>query len=225
MLAVGEAHAQKGTEAIESTTSRFGERLLPRLKGRATDLVIELLIASGKCGRVEQKVQEQQRPVTENQAATAQNEFVTLGHRAKALGILPHPLTPTCEEYAAVSRAGAADVELLLETVARITEREAAALLARSPSALVVTYGGAIHNDVAPRAGRERWSFGPELSKRSGGAYVELDLIVPEYVKDTEVWRAMPWYEAFTRAPTSSSARLITTGPASFVLIFPNTNL
>lgn len=222
VLAVGEAHAQKGTEAIESATRRFAERLLPRLQGRASDLVIELMIASGKCGKAEQKVQEQQRPVTQNQTATAQNEFVTLGHRAKALGIQPHPLTPSCEEYGAVTRAGQADVAVLLETVARVTAREATALLGNGKSAMVVTYGGAIHNDVAPRAGRESWSFGPELSGQTGGAYVELDLIVPEYVKDTEAWRAMPWYDAFTKAPSSPAARLITTGPASYVLIFPN---
>ena len=222
ILAVGEAHAQKGTEAIESATRRFAERLLPRLQGRASDLVIELMIASGKCGKTEQKVQEQQRPVTQNQTATAQNEFVTLGHRAKALGIQPHPLTPSCEEYAAVTRAGQADVAVLLETVARITARQAKALLGNGKSAMVVTYGGAIHNDVAPRAGRESWSFGPELSSQIQGAYVELDLIVPEYVKDTEAWRAMPWYDAFSKAPTSPAARLITTGPASYVLIFPN---
>jgi hypothetical protein len=222
ILAVGEAHAQKGTEAIESATRRFGERLLPRLQGRASDLVIELMIASGKCGNTEQKVREQQRPVTRNQTATAQNEFVTLGHRAKALGIQPHPLTPSCEEYGAVTRAGQADVAVLLETVARVTARQAKALLGNGKSAMVVTYGGAIHNDVAPRAGRESWSFGPELSGPIQGAYVELDLIVPEYVKDTEAWRAMPWYDAFSKAPTSPAARLITTGPASYVLIFPN---
>jgi hypothetical protein len=223
ILAVGEAHAQKGTEAIKSATRRFAERLLPRLQGRASDLVIELMIASGKCGNTERKVQEQQRPVTQNQTATAQNEFVTLGHRAKALGIQPHPLTPSCEEYGAVTRAGQADVAVLLETVARITARQAKALLGNGKTAMVVTYGGAIHNDVAPRAGRESWSFGPELSGQSQGAYVELDLIVPEYVKDTEAWRAMPWYDAFSKAPTSPAARLITTGPASYVLIFPNT--
>jgi hypothetical protein len=222
ILAVGEAHAQKGTEAIESATRRFAERLLPRLQGRASDLVIELMIASGKCGTTEQKVREQQRPVTQNQTATAQNEFVTLGHRAKALGIQPHPLTPSCEEYGAVTRAGQADVAVLLETVARITARQAKALLDNGKSAMVVTYGGAIHNDVAPRAGRESWSFGPELSGQIQGAYVELDLIVPEYVKDTEAWRALPWYDAFIKAPTSPAARLITTGPASYVLIFPN---
>jgi len=223
VLAAGEAHAQKGTEAIPSATRRFAEQLLPRLAGRASDLVIELMIASGKCGKAEQKVQEQQRPVTQNQTATAQNEFVALGHRAKALGIQPHPLTPTCEEYGAVTRAGQNDVALLLETVARVTAREVSTLLGNGKSSLVVTYGGALHNDAAPRPGRESWSFGPELLGRTEGAYLELDLIVPEYVKDTETWRALPWYDAFTRAPTSSSARLIVTGPASYVLIFPNT--
>ena len=80
VLALGEAHAQKGSEGVASTAKRFGEQLLPLLRGRATDIVIELLIADGKCGKpVEEHVAEQQRPVTENQAASNQNEFIELG--------------------------------------------------------------------------------------------------------------------------------------------------
>jgi hypothetical protein len=166
-------------------------------------------------------VERQTEAVTQNQTATAKNAFVELGHRAKALKIQPHPLTPSCEEYAAITRSGDNDVATLLETVARVTTRKVAELLAKPQSSLIVTYGGAIHNDVAPRPGREAWSFGPELSGRA--AYVELDLIVPEYVKDTEAWRSLPWYEAFAKAPRSEATRLFATGPRSFVLVFANT--
>jgi hypothetical protein len=220
ILAVGEAHAQKGSESIRSATDRFGAALLPRLAGRATDLVIELLIADGKCRKVEQRVQQRTSEVTQGQTATAQNEFVELGHRAKALRIRPHALTPSCEEYAAITRSGQNDIAALLETVSRITARQVTKLLSNGDSALIVSYGGAIHNDVSPRAGREAWSFGPELSARA--AYIELDLIVPEYVKDTEAWRSLPWYEALASAPRSDSTRLFATGPRSFVLVFPN---
>jgi hypothetical protein len=224
VLAVGEAHAQKGTERIPSATRRFAEALLPRLRGRASDLVIEVVVAAGQCGKVEQRVAEKQRPVTQNQAPTAQNEFVSLAHRAKALGIRPRPLSPTCQEYDAIAAAGASDIQLMLETITRVTAREVSALLAAPSPSIVLTYGGAMHNDVTPRAGAEAWSFGPELSQRAAGAYIELDLIVPEYVKDTEVWRALPWYEAFATAPRSRAVRLFTTGPQSYVLVFPNSS-
>lgn len=218
VLAVGETHAQKGSEGVPSATERFSTALLPRLSGRASDLVIELMLASGRCGQAEKQVQRQTEAVTEHQAPTAKNAFVELGHRAKALGIAPHALTPTCDEYTAITRAGASDIALMLETVARVTARTVNELLAKPGSSMIVSYGGAIHNDVAPRPGREAWSFAPELAARA--AYVELDLIVPEYVKDTEAWRAQPWYDAFASARRSHAARLFRTAPNAFALVF-----
>jgi hypothetical protein len=226
VLAVGEAHAQKGTEAVASTARRFEDRLLPMVRGRASDIVIELLIADGKCGKkVEERVAEQQRPVTRNQAATNQNEFVELGTVAKRQGTAPHALTPTCDEYAAISSAGDDAVDKMLTTVADATVRTFEALLKlRSPNALLLAYGGAIHNDVAPRRGREGWSFGPRLQQLSNDKYVELDLIVPEYVKDTETWRAFPWYSAYTEVKGDHGALLYRIAPRSFVLVFPRSS-
>lgn len=225
VLAIGEAHAQKGTEAITSTTRRFTEQLLPRLHGRARDLVVELLVPDPKCRRkTVEHVAEQQRPVTEPQAAGNQNEFLELAKHAKALGIQPHPLVPTCAELEAISSAGASDIERMLTTVADVSLRTLSALLDRaaSPGAptLLLAYGGALHNDVAPRPGREKWSFGPALAARTPG-YVELDLIVPEYVRDTESWRAFSWYADFSARPPNRDTLLYRTGPASYALIFP----
>jgi hypothetical protein len=223
VLAIGEAHAQKGTERIASTTERFATTLLPQLKGRAGDLVIELLMASGRCGKkVEKRVAEKQAPVTRSQTETAQNEFLALGHKAKALGIVPHALLPNCEEYAAIAASGSNDIELLLQTITKVTTREVSAQLARAPTTVVVTYRGALHNDATAPPGREAWTFGPELSAKVSGAYVELDLIVPEYVKDSEAWRALAWYDAFARAPRAETARLYVTGPQSYALVFPS---
>lgn len=220
VLAIGEAHAQKGTEHVPSATRRFADQLLPRLTGRASAVVVEVMVAAGKCGAAEQRTAEKQRPVVENQAETAQNEFVELAHRARSLGIEPQPLRPSCEEYAAIAAAGADDIELLLRTITQITTRVVTHLLARPDAKLVLTYGGALHNDAEPRPGREHWSFGPELRQRTNGAYLELDLIVPEYVKDTEVWRALPWYPAFASAPESKQVRLFETGASSYALVF-----
>jgi hypothetical protein len=225
VLAIGEAHAQKGTESVASTTTRFTSLLLPLLSKRASDLVVELWVANGRCGKVEGHVAEQQRPITQNQASSNQSEFLALGQRAQSFGITPHALTPTCEEYALIAGAGASDVDRMLQMIAAATARELDRLLdqqtAAAPNSLLVAYGGALHNDLFPRPGRERWSFGPELDRRTHGAYVELDLIVPEYVKDNESWRAFPWYTAYDPAHHGKETLLFSPAPRSFALVFP----
>jgi hypothetical protein len=229
VLAVGEAHAQKGTEHIPSTARRFAE-LLPQLKTHgAHDLVIELLVPTPGCAKHEQRVAETAKPITEPQAASNQNEFLALGRVAKAAGIEPHALTLTCEAAARIAAAKDEDgsaVERLLETVGNASETELQKLVKERPATeLLVAYGGALHNDLVPRAGRERWSFGPALKQATDGAYVELDLIVPEYVRDSESWQAFAWYAAFAAAPESAQTRLFVPNPGSFVLLFPNTQI
>jgi len=224
VLAVGEAHAQDDTPGIASSTRRFAEQLLPKLVGRAKHIVIELLLADCKKQTVSE-VKKQQAPVTEHQAKTNQNEFVTLGTVAKRLGIEPQGLTPPCAEYEAVANAGEGGIEQLLALVANQTATEVEALLAKpnSSASLIVTYGGALHNDLNPRPGQEAWSFGPRLAKATGNRYLELDLIVPEFVKDNEAWRNLPWFSAFDRQHLTSETLLLRPAPSSFVLIFPKT--
>jgi len=227
VLAIGEAHAQQRDPKVHSATRRFGESLLPKLKGQATDIVIELMIGSGRCGKErEQAVAERQKPVTEAQAKPNQNEFVTLGHAAKSLGIQPHPLQPACADYQAVLDAGENDIARLLQLIADTTARAIENLLdapGADDSKLLLTYGGARHNDVTPRPQMEAWSFGPRLSQRTKGRYVELDLIVPEFIKDNEAWRALPWYEHYDAQRFAKETLLFHPEPASYVLIFPRT--
>jgi hypothetical protein len=224
VLGVGEAHAQARDPKVHSATRRFGETLLPKLKGQATDIVIELLIGSGRCGKErEQAVRERQEPVTEGHAKENQNEFVTLGHAARALGIEPHALEPTCDEYQAVLDAGSADIARMLELIADTTAVSVEKILA-APRAdnttLVLTYGGARHNDITPRPAMEAWSYGPRLAQRTGGRYVELDLIVPEFIKDSEAWRALPWHAHYDPARLGEQTVLYRPEPHSYVLIF-----
>jgi hypothetical protein len=224
VLAIGEAHAQDSTPGIPSSTRRFAEQLLPKLAGRSKHIVIELLLANCKQQTVAQ-VKQQQAPVTEHQAKTNQSEFVTLGKVAERLGIEPQGLMPDCPEYEAVVNAGEDGVARLLSLVAAQTAKEVEALLAPpdAPSDLILTYGGALHNDLNPRPGQEAWSFGPRLAAATQNRYLELDLIVPEFVKDTEAWRNLPWYAAFDREHLSNEALLFRPAPNSFVLIFPKT--
>jgi hypothetical protein len=88
---------------------------------------------------------------------------------------------------------------------------------------IVVAYGGALHNDIAPDAARAAWSYGPQLASLTGGRYIAVDLIMRELIKDNEVWRALPWYAHFdpTREPERCMLMRIT--PNDYVLVFPRT--
>ena len=224
VLGIGEAHAQAASRGIPSSTRRFAEQLLPLLSGKAKHLVIELLVANCKAKTVE-RVAQTQAPVTEHQAKSNQNEFLVLGKYAQQLGIEPQALTPNCAEYESVAAAGPDGVARLLTLIAQKTESAVQALL-ETPATSgepILTYGGALHNDLSPPPGQESWSFGPELGRATHGRYVELDLIVPEFVKDTETWRKMPWFRAFDREHLSDETLLFRPGASSYVLIFPKT--
>lgn len=226
MLAVGESHKQKGAPDVPSTTHRFTTTLLPRLKGRTTDLVVELWVADPKCKKEKvAKVEKQQRAVSEKQAQGNQNEFLALGHASKDLGITPHILRPSCKEYDELIAAGPDAILMMLSMIARLTEEKAKALIARagSDSSMLVAYGGAMHNDLSPKKGREDWSFGPQLRDHTGGKYVALDLIVPEFIGDNDSWKALPWYEHFDAAAHPGKTTLYKPAPGSYVLIFPKT--
>jgi len=225
VLGIGEAHALKGTEHIESTTSRFRRELLPRLAPHSSDLVIELMEPDPRCLQTTEQVKREQQPVTEAQAESNQNEFVLLGTRAKEAGVTPHILYPSCEQYERIVKAGDDSIFVMLETIAVLTDQKARAILARNHEQgrerLVLLYGGAAHNDSVPRRGRESWSYGPSLAKFTEQRYVELDLIVREYIKDTEAWRSLGWYEHFDKEKHPDQAVLLQPSPASYVLIFP----
>jgi hypothetical protein len=226
VLGIGEAHAQKGSEGVPSATHRFAEKLLPVLDGKASDIVLEIWVAEGKCGKEkEQKVAEQQKPVTQNQAQSNQNEYVGLGDAAFKLHIQPRILRASCADYDAILKAGPDAVIVMLEMIGRLMGQQALAAYERNAATpepkLVLTYGGALHNDLSPRAGRESWSFGPKLAQATHDRYVELDLIVPEYIQDTDAWKSMPWYPHFNRDAHPDKTTLFRTAKGSYVLIFP----
>ena len=225
ILAIGEAHAQKGTEAIASATKRFTDSMVSLLENRASDLLVEAWAGDPKCQKEVKQVASAQRPVQQAQAQQNPNEYVALGTRAKALGVQPHLLRPTCDDYASLADAGADVVTQSLGLIKRLTQSDATALFQRNQAAkngkVVVTYGGAMHNDLAPSESLRQYSFGPELSATTAGRYVELDLIVPEYVKATEIWQKLPWYAAYQAdADAKDKPKVYRLAERSFVLIF-----
>jgi hypothetical protein len=226
VLAVGEAHAQKGKEGIPSSAKRFTESVLPLLGGRASDLVVELLMPNPKCEKRTEEVREKQAPATTKQAATNQNEYVAMGEAARRLQIVPDLLRPSCEDLEAIAKAGPDAIAASLETIARLTRVQVEKLLdrnARTPGdedKLVVTYGGALHNDLAPPPERAAWSFGPALSAKVADRYVEVDLFVPEYVEDTEIWKKFEWYAHYDKQKLGGKVTVFSPRPRGYVVLF-----
>ena len=225
IVAVGEAHAQKTATGVESATTRFAHELLPALAPHVKGIVIELLTPDRRCAaHEEQAVAERTHPVTAPQAATNQSDFIALGFAAKRLGIEPKPLVPSCDELAAVLAAGSGDIATLLALIATVTVRESVDFLDhRSADQGLAIYGGLLHNDVSPSPEHAAWSFGARLSAHVSGSYVEVDLIVPELIRNEEPWTTLPWFSHFDPARANADTWLFQTGPASYVLIFPKT--
>jgi hypothetical protein len=225
VLAVGEVHAPKGAR-VPSAARRFAETLLPLLRGRASDLLLELMMPPAGCVDAAAEVRTKQRVVTSHQAETDQDEYVQMGDRARALGIVPDMLRPTCADVEWMRGDHGDRVAAALETIARLTSLQAKRLVARDEASdadagkIVVVYGGALHNDLAPAPEKARWTYAPELDAYTRGRLVAVDLVVPEFIGDDETWRALPWRAAYDPDRLGAKTTLFRLGDRSFVLVF-----
>lgn len=222
VLAVGETHAQRSFDGA-STTTRFTETLLPLVAKTSKDLVLELWVGNSTCHGAQKRAMnhaaETGREIASSQSRKNPSEFIALYDAARKNGMTAHILVPPCDDYEKIV-AAPDDVDAMLAIVARLSAAETESLLGAAPEPVVV-YGGAMHNDLVPRPGHERWTFGPELDEKTGHRYVELDLIVPEMIRDTDAWRAQPWYPHFRASAQGASAVLFRPRPRSYALIFP----
>jgi hypothetical protein len=229
VVALGEAHAPRGATA-PSAARRFTDDLLPLLAGRASDLLVELMMPPGGCADAAAEVREKQAPATSQQAPTNQNEYLAMGERARALGIVPDMLRPSCADLDAVRDAGEGAVEASLEMIARLSTVQAERLLDRDARSdadrakAVVVYGGMLHNDLEPPPERAKWSYAPALDAKTGGEIVAVDLVVPEFMVDDATWRAFPWFSRYDRARLGAKTTLFRLADRSFVLVFPETH-
>jgi hypothetical protein len=219
VLAIGEAHAPRGA-TVASSTKRFTDTLLPLLAGRASDLLVELMMPPKGCVKQAETMRSVQKPVVTQQAETNQNEYVTLGEAARKLGIVPDLLRPSCDDLAAINDAGEDAIERSLQTIARLTTAQGAKMIERRGRKMVVTYGGAIHNQMNPPPERATWSYGPALSHAVDGKYVQLDLYVPEFITGEDSWRKQAWYAAWEQNKASHKVLLMKLEPKSYVLVF-----
>ncbi len=250
VLAIGEAHAPSSlpaaradagrASAVVSAAKRFTGELLPLLAGRASDLLLELMMPPSGCLDAAAEVRRLEEPVTSRHAETAQDDYVAMGERARALGIVPDMLRPTCEDMDAIRHAKDDFLDVSLTTIARLSRAQAMRLVDRDARSdvdrgkMVVLYGGALHNDLSPAAGAARWSYAPELDAHVQGRFVAVDLIVPEFIGEDDTWRSLPWWPLYESARQGAARRagqkpsfgqkatvLFTSVDGGAVLVFP----
>jgi len=226
VLGVGEAHAPKGA-TVASAAKRFTDELLPLLRGRASDLLVELMMPPAGCTDAAAEVREKQRVVTSRQAADDQSEYVAMGAQARGLGIVPDMLRPTCADMDTVRGAGEGAIGASLDMIARATRSQARRLVDRDSRSdadrdkVVVIYGGMLHNDLSPPPETASWSYAQDLDAYVQGRFVALDLVVPEFIGDDEMWRSLPWWSRYDKERLGARATLFRISERSFVLVFP----
>lgn len=225
VIAVGEAHAPKGA-SVQSAAARFTSDLLPALAGRASDLLVELMLPPRGCADAAAEVREMQRPVTSLQAEHNQNEYVAMGQKARRLGIVPDVLRPSCADIDTVNHAGDGAIGASLELIAELARKQAIGLIDRDAASAgdrgktVVLYGGLLHNDLTPRPDIVAWSYAPALDAYVRGRFVAVDLIVPEFIGNDDSWRSLAWRPHYDRAKLGAKVTLFRTAERSFVLVF-----
>jgi hypothetical protein len=227
ILGLGEVHELEGRRKVPSAIKRFTRELLGSLKGKATALVVETWMTTGQCGEVEKKATAEVKKETERPAST-EDEVTTLLGKAHDLGVAPHILTLTCDEYRKLLQPdGEMDPVGTLELITAKMQEKAEELYEARQEAhgtgTVVLYGGALHNDLYPAEDSETFSFGPALAKATQGHYVELDLYVPEFIADDEDLKKEPWFAQAQKLAASGKTALFNPKPDSYVLVFPRT--
>jgi hypothetical protein len=229
ILGVGEYHETQGAPKVKSAVKRFTTELLPLLKGKAGALVLETWITTGKCGQVEKEAVAAVQKTTQRPAST-EDELTTLLDRSNALGLKNHILLLTCDEYKSMlGDDGELDGEKSLLLVRRKIEDKADEVRdkeeAGTKGRALVLYGGAIHNDLKPAPGFEDVTFGPTFQKQTQGGYLEVDLLVPEYVEGDDDLKKESWFDEAMKLSAAGKTVLVSPGPDSYALLFARTKV
>lgn len=222
LVGFGEFHQTEDTTHIESAVTRFTDQILPGLG--PGELVVETWVKEGNCGEKEEVVHRDLDRTTER-PATTETEVARLLRLARQSGIQPHILTIRCEDYdRLLGDAGEVDYWKFLKLITEGLRDKAGDLAGKAPGVdgprRVFIYGGAIHNDKAPYEDLAPYSFAADLDRATGGSYLEVDLYVPEFIRDNPQLKTEAWYPLFEQHVSREKVLLIRRTPGSYIIIF-----
>jgi hypothetical protein len=229
-VGIGELHTRVDRQTkARSAIARFTDEILPVVATRASDLVVETWLIDKKCGKEAAKGTAKVQATVQRGEATL-DEVSTMVTTARAAGIQPHAMLLGCKDWKAIFPKGVEgepDLEPMLQIITRELGRIAATAVAdrakaKSERTLVMTYGGALHNDLYPQVGIEDFSFGPKVDQATGGHYVELELIVPEYAELDNTQGHEPWYPLLPLA-SPDHVVIVEKAPRSYAVLLPRT--
>lgn len=133
VVAFGEYHQTNATAkkgAPVSSLRRFSGELFGVLSPRASDIVLETWITDGNCGKQETTAVAKVEKTTERPQNT-ENELVTLVKQAKSVGVQPHILRLTCDDYKGIlADDGQVDFERLLGLLTRLLHKKISGIAA-----------------------------------------------------------------------------------------------
>ncbi|MBA3393270.1 MAG: hypothetical protein H0T89_11530 [Deltaproteobacteria bacterium] len=222
VIGFGELHARVDRAAVRSSLSHFTEAL-PAFGARISDLVVETWIIDPKCGAKAVKATAKVEATVKRPEAT-KSEIAQLADAARAAKIQPHAMTLACKDYATIApENGEPDpIAMLTLTTRELSRVVMSAVKYRDKQAdhrpLIALYGGALHNDRFPAAAVAEWSYADSVDLATDGAYLEIDLIVPELAEGDSVSQKQPWF------PLVADARQVLVwqrGERSYVVILP----
>jgi hypothetical protein len=229
VLGIGEYHQTNKTAHIESAVATFEAEMLDALGELTSDLVIETYISAGKCGETEKVVTETVRKDTQR-PETVETELSRLIKHARELGVEPHILRMTCEDFESMLVDGEVDyLEKLLwvtRELSRVTNSAVAYRAGPGKKAegydpkrsMIAVYSGAHHNALSPQEGLDSISYVGTLDKAVAEGYVEVDLYVPEFITGLKTAAAEPAYALLERAD-KDHVLLIERSPRSYVIM------
>src|SRR5206468_2645896 len=158
--------------------------------------------------------------------AHTEDEVETMMSKAYDLGLHNHILALECDEYRSMlDDHGELDAEKSLRMVREKVEAKATELREKGEAGidekLLVLYGGALHNDLYPSPDWAEDSFGPSLSAATKDRYLELDLLVPQYVEKDEDLLKQSWFAPALALAAKGKAVLVEPRARSLILVFP----
>lgn len=219
VVAVGEAHAKKGFESVDTAARRFTNDIVPRLEGRTSDLLLELMAPAQGCEQAKKQTNEQLGKIAKDQSTAAPNEYVTLGKAAEKRGIKVSQLHPSCKQLSDIARSKSPPLTVLQTIKSLIAHDASQALTApgRADDKLFVIYGGAFHTEPKPPAERAEFSFADDVAKAAKGRYVSVHVFVREYIDQT--WDIWEWYPQFKPDEHRDKVVLLHPKPQHYVII------
>jgi hypothetical protein len=217
VVAVGEAHGRKGLEWVDTSAKRFRDELLPKLEGRTSDLLLELMAPAQGCEQAKKETNKQLGKIAKNQAVEVPNEYIVLGKAAEKLGIKVSQLHPSCKQLSDIATSKSPPLTVLQTITALISHDASDAVAKKSDEKMFVIYGGAFHTEPEPPEERAEFSVAAPVSKAAKGRYVSVHLFVREYIDQS--WDIWQWYPQFKADEHKDKVILLHPKPQHYVLI------